>query len=49
MTTEALFIPRFIKNWLVYIFSLLPVIKEKIHFPWSPKSLGRVVKIMGFK
>jgi hypothetical protein len=28
---------------------LLPVIKEKIHFPWGPKSLGRVVKRMGFK
>jgi hypothetical protein len=27
----------------------LPVIKEKLHFPWGPKSLGRVVKRMGFK
>jgi hypothetical protein len=28
---------------------LLPIIKEKIHFPWGLKSLGRVVKRMGFK
>jgi hypothetical protein len=28
---------------------LLPVIKEKIHFPWGPKSLGKVVKRMGFR
>jgi hypothetical protein len=27
----------------------LPVIKEKIHFPWGPKFLGRVVKRIGFK
>jgi transposase len=31
------------------IRKLLPVIKEKIHFPWGLKSLGRVVKRMGFK
>jgi hypothetical protein len=28
---------------------LLPVFKEKIYFPWGLKSLGRVVKRMGFK
>jgi hypothetical protein len=30
------------------ISKLLPIIKEKIHFPWGSKSLGRIVKRMGF-